>query len=66
MPPNLYTCDGRVIWDEPDDPVVGNVRQLDSGRFILDNMLQQTLSQVWRDHGNLTPIRVVITVKEGD
>jgi hypothetical protein len=66
MPPNYYTCKGRVIWDDPDDPVVGNVIVRDDGRFVLDNTLQQALSQIWRDHGNLAPVTVTITVQEGE
>lgn len=58
---NLYTLEGMVIWDDLDPTVVG-IKMRGNKPPIVDLTLQQTLAQIWRDHGNLTPVRVTIEV----
>ena len=60
---NEYTCKGRIVWDDPDDPTVCNVSMRDDGSCVVDNVLQQVLAEVWRDHGNLASCKVRITVE---
>lgn len=59
-----YTCEGILIWDDPDDPKVANIVKWVNGKPVVDLVLQQTLAEVWRKYGNLTPVKVTVEVTE--